>query len=61
MQILLGDVMPRGPKGEKRPAEVIGNAVQVMRIATEEIEENARDSGWIERYTLVNDRSGGND
>jgi hypothetical protein len=32
--------MPRGPKGEKRPADVIGNAVHVMRIATGEIEEN---------------------
>jgi hypothetical protein len=32
--------MPRGPKGEKRPADVIGNAVHVMRIATGEIEED---------------------
>jgi hypothetical protein len=32
--------MPRGPKGEKRPAGVIGNAVHVMRIATGEIEES---------------------
>ena len=31
--------MPRGPKGEKRPADVIGNAVLVMKIATGEIEE----------------------
>jgi hypothetical protein len=31
--------MPRGPKGEKRPADVIGNAVHVMRIATGEITE----------------------
>jgi hypothetical protein len=31
--------MPRGPKGEKRPADVIGAAVKVMRIATGEIEE----------------------
>jgi hypothetical protein len=32
--------MPRGPKGEKRLADVIGNAVKVMRIATgEETEE----------------------
>ncbi len=31
--------MPRGPRGEKRPADVIGNAVKVMRIATGEIEE----------------------
>lgn len=26
--------MPRGPKGEKGPAEVIGNAVHASRIAT---------------------------
>lgn len=32
--------MPRGPKGEKRPADVIGNAVHVMRIATGEIDED---------------------
>ena len=35
--------MPRGPKGEKRPADVIGNAVHVMRIATGEIEEKVVD------------------
>jgi hypothetical protein len=29
-------MMPTGPKGEKRPADVIGNAVRVMRIATGE-------------------------
>ena len=33
--------MPRGHKGEKRPADVIGNAVHVMRIATGEIDEKA--------------------
>jgi hypothetical protein len=32
--------MPRGPRGEKRPADVIGNAVHVMGIATGEIEED---------------------
>ena len=32
----IGLVMPRGPRGEKRPADVIGNAVKVMRIATGE-------------------------
>jgi hypothetical protein len=37
--------MPRGPKGEKRPADVIGNAVHVMRIATGEIEETTTDDG----------------
>jgi hypothetical protein len=28
--------MPKGPRGEKRPADVIGAAVKVMRIATDE-------------------------
>lgn len=32
--------MPTGPKGEKRPADVIGNAVKVMRIATGEEAED---------------------
>jgi hypothetical protein len=31
--------MPRGPKGEKRPADVIGAAVMVARIAIGEQEE----------------------
>jgi len=31
--------VPRGPRGEKRHADVIGNAVSVMQIATGEIEE----------------------
>jgi hypothetical protein len=38
--------MPIGPKGEKRPADVIGNAVRVMRIATgEETETLPPDDG----------------
>lgn len=32
--------MPTGPKGQKRPADAIGNAVKVMRIATEEEPED---------------------
>jgi hypothetical protein len=32
--------MPKGPKGEKRPADVIGAAVKVMKIATGEIPED---------------------
>jgi hypothetical protein len=32
--------MPKGPKGENRPADVIGAAVKVMRIATGEEEED---------------------
>ena len=37
--------MPKGPKGEKRPADVIGNAVKVMRIATGEESDVAPDDG----------------
>jgi hypothetical protein len=32
--------MPKGPKGQKGPADVIGNAVKVMRIATGEEEDD---------------------
>ncbi len=38
--------MPKGPQGQKRPADVIGNAVKVMRIATgEETEDYSADDG----------------
>ncbi len=37
--------MPKGPKGEKRPADVIGAAVKVMQIATGEIDEDLDDDG----------------
>ena len=37
--------MPKGPKGQKRPADVIGNAVKVMQIATGEAEEDIADDG----------------
>lgn len=32
--------MPRGPKGQKRPGDVIGAAIRVAKIATGEIEES---------------------
>jgi hypothetical protein len=32
--------MPKGPRGEKRPADVIGAAVKVAKIAIGEIEED---------------------
>jgi hypothetical protein len=37
--------MPRGPKGEKRPADVIGAAVMIGRIATGEIDDLTTDDG----------------
>jgi hypothetical protein len=35
-------VMPKGPRREKRPADVIGCAVVVAKIATGEVEEILR-------------------
>jgi hypothetical protein len=35
--------MPRGPKGERRPADAIGNPVMIGRIATGEIDELTTD------------------
>lgn len=38
--------MPTGPKGQKRPADVVGNAVHIARIATgEETEDTPVDDG----------------
>lgn len=33
------NTVPRSPKGKRRPADVVGNAVHVMKVATGEIEE----------------------
>ena len=37
--------MPTGPKGQKRPADVISNAVHVMRVLTGEADDEAPDDG----------------
>jgi hypothetical protein len=37
--------MPRGPKGEKRPADAIGNAIMIARIATGEIDDITPEDG----------------
>jgi hypothetical protein len=49
--------MPKGPRGEKRPADVIGNAVKVMRIATGEEEEDVPTSK--NPHAVVLGRAGG--
>ena len=38
-------LMPRGPKGERRPADANQRAVMVARIATGEIEDKVTDDG----------------
>ena len=37
--------MPKGPQGQKRPADAIGCAVMVAKIATGEIKETPPKSG----------------
>jgi len=37
--------MPRGPKGEKRPGDVIGAAVMVGKIATGEVDDLTTEDG----------------
>ena len=32
--------MPKGPRGEKRPADAIGRAVLIAKIATGEVEDD---------------------
>ena len=41
--------MPRGPKGEKRPADSIGNAIMIAKIVTGEIEDITTDGALIGR------------
>jgi hypothetical protein len=37
--------MPKGPNGEKRPADAVGLAVLIGRIATGEVEDKPEDDG----------------
>lgn len=37
--------MPKGPRGEKRHADVAMNAVRIAQIATGEIDEDLEDDG----------------
>ena len=37
--------MPTGPKGQKRPADVVSNAVHVMKVLTGEAEDRPADDG----------------
>jgi len=37
--------MPKGPKGQKRPADTVSNAIKVAQLATGEVEEDIEDDG----------------
>jgi len=51
--------MPKGPRGERRPADVIGNAVHVMRIATGEVEEQIGPPSAAKEYMRQGGLKGG--
>jgi hypothetical protein len=51
--------MPRGPKGRKRPADVIGAAVKVAKIATGEIEEDIDQETGKSKTAVELGRKGG--
>jgi hypothetical protein len=52
--------MPIGPKGQKRPADVVSNAVRVMQIATGEIPENMPINDGKNAAAVALGRLGGN-
>jgi hypothetical protein len=37
--------MPKGPSGQKRPADIVSNAVHVMRVLTGDAADAAPDTG----------------
>ena len=51
--------MPKSPKGQKRPADVISNAVHVMRIANGEVEEAGTTEDGRSKAAVELGRKGG--
>jgi hypothetical protein len=51
--------MPKTPKGHKRPADVVSNAVHVMKIATGEIAESERTDDGKSKAAVELGRKGG--
>lgn len=51
--------MPKGPKGEKRPADVVSNAVRIARIATGEEDEDVLNDGGKDAAAVSLGRKGG--
>ena len=50
--------MPKGPQGQKRPADAIGNAIKVARLATGEEEETLTDDGKDKAAVSLGSRGG---
>lgn len=50
--------MPKGPRGEKRPGDVIGAAIKVAKIATGEISEDVDEDGKDKAAVSLGKRGG---
>jgi hypothetical protein len=50
--------VPRGPKGEKRKADVIGNAILIARIATGEAKDGDADDGKDKAAQMLGKKGG---
>jgi hypothetical protein len=57
---LYTQVMPKGPKGQKRPADVVGNAVLVAKIATGAVAEEFPADDGKDKAAQSLGRRGGN-
>ncbi len=51
--------MPKGPKGQKRPADTVGAAVMVAKIATGEVEESTETDDGKNKAAVELGRKGG--
>ena len=51
--------MPKGPQGQKRPADAVGCAVRVAKIATGEIEETLEEPSKQKPNRAKGGRAGG--
>ncbi len=51
--------MPKGPKGEKRPADAVGAAVMVAKIATGEVEDSTETDDGKNKAAVELGRKGG--
>jgi hypothetical protein len=51
--------VPKGPKGQKRPADVVSNAVHVMKVLTGEAEDTAAPDDGKDKAAQAMGRKGG--
>jgi hypothetical protein len=51
--------MPRGPQGQKRPADIVANAIRVAKILTGEIAEDTGTDGGKDKAAQALGRKGG--